>query len=226
LLREIDDARASVREDQAASGTIVVSVSLTFGTMFVVPRLRRVVEKHPKLIVDVRLEDQLVDLVGEGIDVAIRAAAPPPDSTAVVAHPLMSTERILVAAPRWLRKHGTPRRLEQLARKDALVQVTPAGNVVRWLLRRGGKGEARTIDIRGQLRTNAPLALRTLAVDGLGIAFLPEWLVNEDIEAGRLRRLLPEWSSGPLAAWAIYRTELRGSPRLRALLEVLPPAAT
>jgi DNA-binding transcriptional LysR family regulator len=183
------------------------------------------VEKHPQLVVDVRLEDQLVDLVGEGIDVAIRAGSPPPDSTSFVAHPIFSMQRILVAAPRWLRKHGTPRRPEQLAGIEALVQVTPAGNVVRWSLRKEGKGGAQTIDVRGPIRTNAPVALRTLALDGLGIAYLPEWLVSEDIEAGRLRRVLPEWSSGPIAAWAIYRTELRGSPRLRALLEALPTEA-
>jgi DNA-binding transcriptional LysR family regulator len=174
------------------------------------------------LSVDIRLEDQLVDLVGEGVDVAIRAGSPPPDSTAYVAHPILSMERVLVAAPRWLRKHGTPRRPEQLATREALVQVTPAGNVVRWALRRDGVGEARILDVRGPIRTNAPLALRTLALDGLGIAFIPDWLVAEDIAAGRLRRVLPEWSSGAIPAWAVYRTELRGSPRLRALLEALP----
>ena len=222
LLRELDDARAAVRGPDAVSGSLVVSASLTFGTTLVVPRLRRLVEKHPKLKIDLRLEDQLVDLVAEGVDVAIRAGSPPPDSTAFVAHPIMSMERILVAAPRWLRKHGSPRRPEQLARKDALVQVTPAGNVVRWVLRRGAAGEATPIDVRGQVRANAPLALRTLAVDGLGVAFLPDWLVEDDIAEGRLRRVLPEWSSGPITAWAIHRTELRGSPRVRALLEALP----
>lgn len=222
LLRELDDARASLRGPDAVSGSLVVSVSLTFGTALLVPRLRKLVERHPKLAIDLRLEDQLVDLVGEGIDVAIRAGSPPPDSTAFVAHPIMSMERILVAAPRWLRKHGTPRSVEQLARADALVQVTPAGNVVRWLLRRGGTGDATSIEVRGALRANAPVALRMLAVDGLGVAFLPEWLMKEDIAEGRLRRVLPEWSSGPITAWAIHRTELRGSPRVRALLDALP----
>jgi DNA-binding transcriptional LysR family regulator len=221
LLRELDDARAAVRGPDAVSGSLIVSVSLTFGTSLVVPRLRKLVEKYPKLAIDLRLEDQLVDLVTEGVDVAIRAGSPPPDSTAFVAHPIMSMERILVAAPRWLRKHGTPRRLEQLARNDALVQVTPAGNVVRWLLRRRGIGDATSIDIRGHLRANAPVALRMLALDGLGVAFLPDWLVEEDIAQGRLRRVLPEWSSGPITAWAVHRIELRGSPRIRALLDVL-----
>ncbi len=225
LLRQIDDARADVRGTDAVRGTLVVSTSLTFGSVLVIPRLRKLADKHPNLVVDIRLEDHLVNLVGEGIDVAIRAGSPPPDSTAFVAQPLFSMERVLVAAPRWLRKHGVPRRPEDIGTGDALVQVTPAGNVVRWGLRRGRTSETRTVDIRGQVRTNAPLALRTLAVDGLGVAFLPDWLVAEDIAAGRLRRVLPEWSSGPIPAWAIYRTELRGSARLRALLEAMPTQA-
>ncbi len=224
LLREIDEARSAVRETRAVRGTIVVSVSLTFGSILVVPRLRALAEKHPQLVVDLRLEDQLVDLVGDGIDVAIRAGSPPPDSTAFVAQPILSMNRIVVAAPRWLKKHGTPRTPADLARHDALVQVTPAGNVVRWTLRQGTSEEATTIDVRGRLRTNAPLALRRLAVDGLGLAYLPDWLVDDDIAAGRLRRVLPQWSSGPIPAWAVYRTELRGAPRLRALLDAMPTA--
>jgi DNA-binding transcriptional LysR family regulator len=64
--------------------------------------------------------------------------------------------------------------------------------------------------------------LRDLAIEGHGIAFLPDWLVADDLEAGRLRRVLPEWHSAPLTAWAIHRAELRGSANVRALLEVLP----
>jgi DNA-binding transcriptional LysR family regulator len=222
VLRELEEARASVRGTKTARGTLVVSVSLTFGTTYVVPHLKKLVEKHPQLVVDLRLEDQLVNLVAEGVDVAIRAGSPPPDSTSLVAQPLFPVTRVLVAAPRWLRKHGTPRTPEQLARHDVLVQATPQGSVVRWALIHERTKEARTIDVRGPIRTNAPMALHTLALDGLGITFIPEWLVVEDIRAGRLRRVLPEWSSGPITAWIVYRTELRGSPRLQALLEALP----
>ena len=169
------------------------------------------------------LEDQLVDLVGEGVDVAIRAGTPPPDSTAFVAHPLATMDRLLVAAPRWLRKHGTPREPEQLTRRPCLVQVTLAGAVVKWWLRR--KDEDRTIEVHGQLRSNAPIALRDLAVQGAGIAYLPDFLVAGDLAAGRLRRVLPEWSSPPWRAVAIHRAELRGAARLRAFLDAMVGSA-
>jgi DNA-binding transcriptional LysR family regulator len=220
VLREIEEARATVGNANSVRGTLVVSASLTFGTVIIVPRLTRLAEKHPHLAVDLRLEDHLVDLVGEGVDVAVRAGAPPPDSTSFVAHPLCSMDRILVAAPRWLRKHGTPREPQQLARHENLVQVTPAGSIIRWRLRR--KQEDQTIEVRGKLRSNAPIALRDLAIDGAGIAYLPDWLVADDLARGHLRRVLPDWSSPPLIAWAVYRAELRGAPRLRAFLDAMP----
>jgi DNA-binding transcriptional LysR family regulator len=220
VLREIDEARATVRDTNSVRGTIVVSASLTFGSVVIVPQLGKLVDKHPHLVVDLRLEDQLVDLVGEGVDVAVRAGSPPPDSTAFVAHPIFAMDRILVAAPRWLRKHGTPKEPEQLVRHECLVQVTPAGSVVRWRLRRGA--EEQTIDVRGRVRTNAPIALRDLAVDGAGIAYLPDWLVTDDLARGRLRRVLPDWCSPSITAWALYRAELRGAPRLRAFLDAMP----
>lgn len=221
VLREIDEARAEVRSTKLVHGTLVVSASLTFGSVVIIPQLARLARAHPHLVVDLRLEDQLVDLVGEGVDVAVRAGSPPPDSTSFVAHPIFAMHRILVASPGWLRKHGSPRTPEQLARRECLVQVTPSGTVVRWALRRGGE-EERVVEVRGPVRTNAPTALRDLAVDGAGIAYVPDWLVEDDLAEGRLRRVLPEWSSPRHMAWAIHRAELRGAPRLRAFLDALP----
>jgi len=220
VLREVDEARADVQNSKSVRGRLVVSASLTFGMELIVPRLPKLAEAHPQLSLDLRLEDQLVDLVGEGVDVALRAGSPPPDSTAFIAQPLMAMDRILVASPAWLRKHGAPREPEQLARRTCLVQVTPAGSVVRWRLRRGA--DERVLDVHGQLRSTAPTALRSLAVGGAGIAYLPAWLVRQDIARKRLRRVLPEWSSPSITAWAVYRAELRGAPRLRAFLAAMP----
>ena len=78
------------------------------------------------------------------------------------------------------------------------------------------------MDVQGQLRSNAPNALRDLAIAGAGIAYLPEWLVRAEIAHQRLQRVLPEWSSPAITAWAVYRAELRGAPRLRAFLSAMP----
>jgi DNA-binding transcriptional LysR family regulator len=223
VLRDIESARDLVRGKQGVHGRLVVSASLTFGSSVIVPRLAKLAKRHPKLVLDLRLEDQLVDLVAEGVDLALRAGSPPPDSTAFIAQPIFAMTRVLVASPGWLRKHAPPQDPEQLRRHSCLIQVTPAGNLIPWTLRhRDSADDARTIEVKGQLRTNAPSALRDLALDGAGIAYLPDWLVSEDLEGGRLRRVLPAWSSAAITAWAVYRAELRGAPRLRAFLEALP----
>jgi DNA-binding transcriptional LysR family regulator len=222
-LREIESARDAIRSSKTVRGTLVVSAPLSFGTEVIVPRLTGLAQQHPRLCIDLRLEDQLVDLVGEGVDVAVRAGSPPPDSAAIFAQPLAQMTRILVAAPRWLRKHGTPREPAQLGRYECLIQVTPSGNVVRWALARtSNPSETANIEVHGRLRTNTPTALRDLAIDGAGLAFLPNWLVAPALARKKLRRVLPDWSSLPITAWAIYRSELRGNPRLKAFLEAMP----
>src|SRR5688572_26405734 len=160
VLRDIENARETVRGKQGVHGRLVVSASLTFGSSVVVPCLAKLATRHPKLVLDLRLEDQLVDLVAEGVDLALRAGSPPPNSTAFIAQPSFTMTRLLVASPSWLRKHGTPQEPEVLGRHSCLIQVTPAGTVVPWTLRhRDSADDLRTIEVRGQLRTNAPTAL-------------------------------------------------------------------
>jgi len=222
-LREIDSARDAIRDAKGVRGTLVVSASLTFGSEVIVPQLPRLIEQHPKLCIDLRLEDQLIDLVGEGVDVAVRAGSPPPDSTAVVAAPLAQMTRILVAAPRWLRKNGTPRQPAQLAQHDCVIQVTPSGRVIPWeLASASDPNQVTSVEVHGRLRSNTPSALRDLAVAGAGVAYLPAWLVAAALAQNKLRRVLPEWSSLPITAWAIYRAELRGNARLKAFLDAMP----
>jgi DNA-binding transcriptional LysR family regulator len=227
VLGEVEEARQAMRaSSRGVSGRLVVSASLSFGASVIVPRLAKLAERHPQLVIDLRLEDQLVDIVAEGVDLAVRAGSPPPDSTAFVAQPIFSMERVLAAAPRWLRKHGTPREPEQLRRRSCLLQVTLAGTTIPWLLRQRGRAETPvTVEVEGQLRTNAPSALCSLALEGAGVAYLPDWLVAPHFAEGTLRPVLPAWSSPPITAWALHRAEHRGSARHRAFLASLPKSS-
>jgi DNA-binding transcriptional LysR family regulator len=220
VLREVERGRESVRADASASGSLVISASVTLGARFVVPFVPALVKKNPRLELDLRLEDRPVDLVGEGVDVAIRGGIAPPDSTAFVAHPVVRFRRVLVASPGYLRRAGAPKRPEQLATHACLLQAGALGASSRWTLADGH--EERHAEVRGPIRTTTPTVLRDLAHASLGIAFLPEWLVADDLEAGALRRVLAPWTSLPVTAWAIHRTEQRGSRRIQALLDVLP----
>lgn len=217
ILREVDDARSSMHDERRVAGKLVVSASYAMADEFVVPRLPDLLAKHPRLEIDLRIEDQLVDLVGEGVDVALRGGAPPPDTTAFVAHALARFPRVVVGSPGYVGKRKITKP-EELARHDCLVQLA-TGRLVPWTLRR--EDREITVDVRGPIRATTPRVLRELAVLGLGLAFLPDWLVAPEIARKKLVRVLEGWTSPPIAAWAIHRTEHRGSPKIAALLGAL-----
>ncbi|CAN5258720.1 LysR family transcriptional regulator [soil metagenome] len=218
MLHELEDARRSMRSSRTARGTLVVSASVSYGLLLVVPQLAELAEHHPQLVIDLRLEDQLVDLVGEGVDVALRAGSPPPDSTAFFSTQLATMTRVLVASPSWARTHK-PRSPRQLAGMPCLVQITPNGTNIRWQLQRGD--ESVTIEVKSVARSNAPIALRDMASAGLGVAYVPEVLVAAELASGALVRVLPEWASSPIVANAVYRAEMRGDLRVRAFVAAI-----
>jgi DNA-binding transcriptional LysR family regulator len=221
VLREVDEARSAVSSSAAVRGTLVVSAGATVGTRFVLPSLEPLLRRHPQLRVELRLEDRVVDLIADAVDVAFRAGVPPPDSAALVVQRVLLFKRVVVAAPKYLRAHGLIRVPEELARHACLVQLGDAGALDRWELVRDGDGQTCQVTVRGRLKATLPSALLELARGGFGVALLPEWLVAADLQAKRLRRVLPSFSSAPISAYALYRTSLRGSPRVRAFLEAL-----
>jgi DNA-binding transcriptional LysR family regulator len=219
VLREIEDGRASVARDRSVRGTLTVTAPVTYGLVRVAPSMAELLAKHPGLTVDLLLEDRVVDLVTEGVDVAIRTGVAPPDSASVVAHPLTSYERLLVASPAYLKERGIPKTPEALVSHRALVHLPGDGRVASWRFVRDGTEHV--AEPRASMRTNAVLALRGAALDGLGIALLPDWLVEGDVAAGGLRQLLRDYRTSPVVVYALYRTELRGTPRILALIEHL-----
>lgn len=220
LLRDADEARATMRSRTGVAGTLVVSASIAFGSTILVPRLPRLLAAHPDLTIELRLEDHFASLVGDGVDLAIRAGSPPPDSTAYVAHPLSTMTRIVVASPRYTKRAKALRKPSDVTRHPCLLQVTTRGAEIGWVLARGDHTELPPVTSR--FRSHAPSAIRDVAIGGAGLAYLPDALVAGALAEGSLVRVLPEWSGPPLGTWAVYRAELRGSARVRAFLAALP----
>jgi DNA-binding transcriptional LysR family regulator len=217
ILREVEDARTVGREDRF-DGHLTVSAPVTFGVARVVPHIHALMRAHPGLRIDLRLEDRLVDLVGEGIDVAIRVGSPPPESTGVIAHRLVAYSRVLVAAPGYLKRRGEPKTPEALAKHDAVAHAS--GTVSdAWTLRRGER-EVRAL-ANVTFRSNAPFAVRELVVQGAGVGLLPDWFVAPYVDRGVLRVLLADWTTDGVTVNALHRTEHRGALRVRAFIEHL-----
>jgi len=217
-LREAEQAMTAVRSARSIAGRLSVSVSFAFGLHYVVPRIERLLRRHPALRVDLHMNDAVVDLLAQGVDVAVRAGMSPPDSTAYVAHPLLAIRRMVVAAPSYLRERGTPKEPADLREHECLTMLTREGGTP-WRFMR----EARhvDVDVRGSLRASTPVALAALARAGVGLAQLPEWLISEDLAAGRLRQVLPAWDMPGSGTWVIHRIELRQTARVRAFVEAM-----
>jgi LysR family transcriptional regulator, transcriptional activator for dmlA len=216
ILRDVEDAR-KIDESDGVDGLLKISAPVTFGLACVAPQMSALMKKHSGLLVELHLEDRLVDLTPEGFDVAIRVGSDPPPSADLIAHKLMTYQRTLVAAPSYLKKHGSPRSPELLANHATLMHFM--GPTDTWTLRRG-EDEVR-VRPRVVFRSNALHALRELAIDGAGIALLPEWFVAPELASQHLRIILPSWRPLPVIANAIYRKDQRGAPRVKALIEHL-----
>jgi DNA-binding transcriptional LysR family regulator len=219
VLREVDAAQAIARASDAVDGVLVVSVPVTLGLERVLPHIPAMLQKHAGLRVDLRFEDRFVDILGEGIDVAIRAGGMLPDSSSFMARRLMTYPRIVVASPAYIKARGQPRAPYDLAKHDILLHASAAASLTSWRFRNGS--EESSVRVNWTLRTNLIYALRDAALAGAGIALVPDWLVARDVAAGRLRVLLAGYESEPTTVNAVFRRELRSSPRVRALLSVL-----
>jgi DNA-binding transcriptional LysR family regulator len=219
VLREVDDAQA-IGRTAATEGLLTVSTPFTFGLACVVPHLASFMAAHRGLRVDLRLEDRLVDLTLEGVDVAVRVGSVLPDRTDIVAHELMTYRRVLVAAPAYLRRHGEAKTPEALAKHHALAWF--ADTMDTWTLV-GREREAR-VRLNVLFRSNAPAALRALALEGAGVALLPAWFVEDHIDSGALRIVLPGWETPPVPVRALHRREHRGAARVRSFVEHLRTA--
>jgi DNA-binding transcriptional LysR family regulator len=220
VLREVDDAQA-LGTDQPVEGFLQVSTPVTFGLARVVPHVHSLMTKHPRLRVDLRLEDRLIDLTLEGVDVAIRVGTMLPKRTDLVAHRLFSFRRVMVASPDYVKRKGEPSDPEALVQHQTLSYPvgTPADI---WILSRDGQ-ELR-VRLNVAFRCNALHALRDLAVAGGGIALLPDWLVADEVRRCTLRLVLPDWQTEAVQVNALHRTKVRGAPRVRAFVDHLREA--
>ncbi len=172
--------------------------------------------KHPRLRLDLRFDDRFVDLLGENVDVAIRAGATPPDSSALIARRLATFHRVLCASPGFVRKVRVLKDPQSLARVSCLIQ---GAGPARWRLDAAGGPVEVVVD--GRLRTANLLALRDAAVAGLGVAQLPFGFVANDLRRKRLVKVLEGVMPPSGTLYGIYHRSARGSAAIHAFLDHL-----
>ncbi|MGO9765957.1 MAG: LysR family transcriptional regulator [Myxococcaceae bacterium] len=214
ILSGLDEAREAVRPGRGVVGRVVLAVQPAFGLERIVPQVPALLEKHPRLRLDLRFEDHAVDLIAEGVDVAIRAGPRPKDSSSVVIRRLGSYGLVVVAAPSFLAKFGPVETAADLARAPCIILDTGPRE---WSFETS-KGPMSVV-VGGRIHTNDVLATRQLVLAGLGVAWLPSWVAADDLRRRRLKRVLGGAMLPSVDVFALFHKESRGPGNVRAVLD-------
>lgn len=217
LLQQLDDLDNSILDQTAAPrGLLRVSAARNFGEMILAPVIYDFVANHPEVTLDLRLEDRFVDLVDEGIDVALRISAA--QDSSLIARKICDMQHSVVASPVYLDAHGIPKAPEDLRHHASIVDTNLSGQA-NW--RFVDSGETVSVHVNGPVRVNSPLSARDAALTGLGIALLPGYLANPMIKAGKLVRVLDDYMPQGASLQAVYPHRRHLAGKVRALIDHL-----
>ncbi|HEY9102344.1 LysR family transcriptional regulator [Chitinimonas sp.] len=218
VLAEVALAEGSASELRASPRGLVRMVApVSFGSQSLVPALADYMARFPEVSVELTLENRLPDLINDGYELGIHIGAI--DAVGVVARPLRPYGRILAAAPAYLDRHGVPSHPAQLAAHQCLG-LSYWSRHDRWHLL-GPAGEICEVVVKGRFTSNQGSALRIAALHGAGIVLQPEVLLADDIAAGRLVRVLPDWSYKTTPTYLIYAQDSRPTAKLRSVIDFL-----
>jgi DNA-binding transcriptional LysR family regulator len=214
ILSSVDEAEAWVsRRAAQARGVLRVSAPTSFGRMHVAPHLVAFLKDFPDITIDLSLSDAFIDIVAEGFDVAIRIADL--QDSSLVARKLAANHRVLCAAPAYIKEHGEPAVLADLASHRLLLH-----NADHWRL--NGPQGAVNVKVDSVVRTNSSEVVREAVLAGVGIALRSTWDVGPDIEAGRLKIVLPEYrASSRVAVHAVYPSRRHLAHKTRVFIDFL-----
>ncbi|MDO3386339.1 LysR family transcriptional regulator [Gilvimarinus sp. SDUM040013] len=205
LIEELEQAReCALKQHSEPEGKLVITASTAFGQRCLLPLVPEFCQRYPKLILDLRFTDAVVDILSEQVDLACRFASSPDPN--LVAQKLFDTEFWACASPGYLQQKGTPESPRQL-RELELLAINLPGYREAWMFQ-GEYGEEHRVAFSPRMLVSNAMALRELTLRGLGCSLLASWMVREDVRAGRLIRLCPQYRVSATdfqsAAWLLY----------------------
>ena len=216
IYQAMQNARAELGgADAPVSGTLRVTCSVTFGRQHLMPLLAEFLQRYPQLTVDLHFSDQVVDLIADNFDVAIRIAKH--IDAGLVARKLADNARLLCASPSYLAQHGEPSHPDDLHHHDCLV----LHNQRLWQFQRAEE-PVHTVSINGKLFCNHGESLREAAVLGLGISAQSRWNIYQQLNRGELCPVLSHYPvAGESAIWAVYPSNRLLAAKVRVLIDFL-----
>ena len=197
-------------------GTLRISVSADFGASYLAPVMVDFLRSHSMIGVDVSFTNRMVDLVEEGIDVAIRISAA--IDPKLIARRLATTSLVVCASPEYLKKHGTPRSPDELEQHNCLV-FGDSAYFRDWPFEKNGRRTV--VHPRGNLRCGDTNVLRLAALQNLGVLMLGSFILAEDLQAGRLVPILTDYTIGRFGVFAVYANRRFLPPKVRLFVDAL-----
>src|SRR5216683_274919 len=211
-IEEADEAELAARGAGASlSGRLRFNAGVTLARLHIIPRLPLFLAAHPELTVEAILDDHNVDLIAEGIDVALQVGTLA-DST-MVARKIGQSRRLVLGTPSYFEKAGEPSTPAELADHQAVIYAHAAGGAT-WSFRSGTAEE--TVTLNDSVRITAAEGVREAVFAGLGLCVASEWMFQPDLDNGRVKQVMPAWTLPSLALWAAFPTGRRASAKARA----------
>ena len=218
VLADVELADRSALELQATPrGRLRITAPMSFGSRRLTPAITDYLQRHPEVSVDLSLDNRVYDLVGEGYELAIRIGAI--DDPQLVARPLLPYRMLLAATPAYLARHGTPHQPKDLT-DHICLGLSNWRRRDQWRLL-GPEGRECDVPVQGRLAVDHGDALRIAALHDAGIVLQPEVLLADDLAAGRLLHVLPEWAPPSTPMHLLYAPDRRPTAKLRSMIEFL-----
>lgn len=217
LVAEISEAESHLRKgERALSGPLRVATSVGFGLRVLLPHVRSFMRSHPDVIVDLKLDDGFVDLVEQGIDVAVRIGTL--SDSSLVARRVATSQRMLVVGKCYLEQLPVgvhPPRIPQDLLQHPCLVYTELRMRNQWEFNTAD-GSSVSVRVSGPLQTNNSEVLRSCLRDGLGIGYLPDWLIADLLVSGEVVQLMQDWLVNPIPIHLISPAARKHSAKVRA----------
>ncbi|MBY7877503.1 LysR family transcriptional regulator [Vibrio fluvialis] len=213
LLEGLEQAELTVTQmQQTPRGKLKVTAPVTYGEQKIAPLLNDFLLQYPKLELELVLTNQKLDLIEQGVDVAVRLGQL--DDSSFIARRLSNRHLYVCATPDYLAQCGTPHTLSELTKHSCLV-----GTYDHWRFKENQ--QSRSIRVKGRLSCSSGVVLLDAVLKGMGLAQLPDYYVEEYLLSGRLVEVLPSYRDDREGVWALYPQNRHLSPKVRLLVDYL-----
>lgn len=223
---QVSDAIASVSAfSHGLSGNIKISVPTISGELLLAEAIAEFCQMYPNITVDMRLENDFVNLVEEGLDLAVRTGKL--EDSSLIARPLIQSNWVVCCSPSYIEKHGEATSLDELKEHNCLAYTYQAQGSFDWRFVKNEIGKdsiEESVRISGSLATNNAQALRKAALAGFGIVYVPRCCVYEDLQKGSLQAILTDYQPRQLGVYAIYPFTKYLPEKLKLLIEHIKQA--